>query len=159
MEREAVSLVVGAVLLIAALLMMRAHRRAWVQQQNDPSLEQADREHLRYRYRRRMQTSGLLAVLGPLLAAGPVLVPAVAARVAADPRQQMIVISIYWIVVLLLTLWVILMGMGDYLATATHARGKLAQLRRAESELQQHLDGLRGGSDREAGERHEEQRE
>lgn len=81
-----------------------------------------------------MQTSGMIAVLGVLLAVGdqlPIL------------RHDPTLFTLYWIGVLLLTFWVMLLAAGDYLTTRSHARSELARIRRQQHELEKQLAELK----------------
>ena len=49
----------------------------------------------------------------------------------------------YWLAVLILTVWVMLQGIGDYLSTRSHARSALARIRREQHELQQQLAAIK----------------
>jgi len=110
--------VVGSVagaLLLAALVMLYSHVRSW---RNFRQLENADPKEWDYRhrqYRRRMQTSALLALVAVALVVGQVLtwwlkLPWFTAS--------------YWLVVILLVCWMGLLGIADILATK-HYYGQL----------------------------------
>ena len=88
------------VLLVIGVLMMRAHRRTWVQQQDDPGLNPRDLTRLRTRYRRRMQMSGMIGVLGVMLGVGDALIW----------EQDLQMIAIYWIVVIGLGAWLLVLA-------------------------------------------------
>lgn len=125
-----VATMVGVVLLLTGLLLIRWHVRSWRMQKNDASLEHADRTFFYRQYRRRMQTSGLIAVLGVLIAVGDAL-PAM--------QRQPTLFTLYWSSVLALTCWVILLGVGDLFATAAHSRSALSRVREKQRQLEQEL--------------------
>jgi len=125
------SLLVPLFLLLCAVGLIRLHVRTWRRFQGQP-LEDVERDYRRRQFRRRMQSSAMLAVLavailiGQLITGPPVLVIA------------------YWGGVLLLLGWVGLLALADILATKYHfgrlretyliERAKLqAQLRRIQS--------------------------
>ncbi|MCA9116415.1 MAG: hypothetical protein KDA79_15120 [Planctomycetaceae bacterium] len=117
---------VGVALIIAGVLMIRSHRLTWAKQQQDPETDEFDRSHYRRRYQRRLQTSGLLVVLGVLIPAGDLLIPADAPRLFTA-----------WVaLILILTIWVIVLGMGDMLATTAHSRVAIARIRQKQEELE-----------------------
>ena len=114
-----VTAVFGAALLVVGMLMMRAHRRTWARQQDDPRLEQSGLRRLRVRYRRRMQMSGMIAVLGVLMAVGDALIW----------EQGFEAAAIYWICVIGLGGWLLLLGMGDLMSVRIDLKRDRAELR------------------------------
>lgn len=115
---------------MAGLALVQAHVRSWKRQQNDPELDNADYSHLYARYRRRLQTSGMIAVLGVMIAVGdqlPIL------------RKRPDLFGLYWLAVLLLTFWVMLLAMGDYYSTRAHGRTSLADVRKKHRELEREI--------------------
>lgn len=120
----------GGVLALIGLALVTAHLRTRKRTQNDPKLNDAARAHLGKRFRRRLQASGLIAVLGVLIGVGdqlPIL------------RQKPALFGVYWLAVLLMTLWVMLLGVGDYFATRTHGHVALARLRTKQKELEREI--------------------
>ena len=107
------------VLLVIGVLMMRAHRRTWVQQQDDPGLNPRDLTRLGTRYRRRMQMSGMIGVLGVLLGVGDALIW----------EQDLQLIAIYWIVVIGLGAWLLVLGMGDVASVRIDSKQAISELR------------------------------
>ena len=107
------------VLLVIGVLMMRAHRRTWVQQQDDPGLNPRDLTRLGTRYRRRMQMSGMIGVLGVLLGVGDAVIW----------EQDLQLIAIYWIVVIGLGVWLLLLGMGDLASVRIDSKQAISELR------------------------------
>ena len=69
------ALAVAVALVAIGISLMSSHVRSWRRQQNDPTLEEHDRDYYRRRYRRRMQISAMLAVLGVLIGLGDALLP------------------------------------------------------------------------------------
>lgn len=113
--------------------MMRAHALAWRSQQSDSSLDDLDRKFFRVRCRRRLQTSGILVVLGILIAVGDL--PFVW---QLGPRVSTLV----WCVVLLLTVWAVFLALGDMTSTRAHSRAALARVRRKQRDLNAELTRL-----------------
>lgn len=112
------------VLVISGLgaTMMWSHYRVRISQTDSPKDELEER-HLTKRFRRRMQASGVLVLLGILISGGQFI----------DGKAMPAVFSIYWLFVLFLTFWVILLALGDATSILTYskvAQGKLNQQRR-----------------------------
>ena len=122
----------GAAVAAVGLLMIRSHRRVWGDQKNDPGLEDSERAHFHRRYRRRMQASGTVVLLGALLALGGGAIPWV--------QLPPLAFDIYWGGVLLLTAWVIVQALGDMLSTGAHAKASLSQVRAKQRELERQLE-------------------
>lgn len=133
MAPDLIAPAVGLVLLLVGLGLMRSHVRTWESQKEDASLDEADRRHYHRRYRRRLQTSGLIVLLGVLLPAGDLLIPA----------NRPGLFATYWFCVLLLAGWVIVMGLGDLASTGAHARASLARVRQKQRELERALEEYR----------------
>ncbi|GIT30765.1 MAG: hypothetical protein Ct9H300mP1_28110 [Planctomycetaceae bacterium] len=90
---------------MAGLAMMAWHHKSWGGQQVEPGFKQWDLKRLKVRYRRRMQTSGMIVVLGVMLAVGDAVIWSLGPLVA----------TIYWIVVFAMGGWLLLLGVGDLL--------------------------------------------
>jgi len=128
------SIGVGLTLVIAGLCMLRTHVLAWKRQQSDESLDNSDRAHLYARYRRRLQTSGLIAILGLLIPLGD------------SPmfwKQGPAVSTLFWGAILVITFWISLLALGDLVATRTHARIALSRIQRKQRDLEEQLAQLK----------------
>lgn len=123
----------GAALIGVGVTMMLSHRKAWRIQKNDPNLPDDERKHLYSRYRRRMQASGLLAALGVLIPVGVVLIPW---------QGRPLWWALYWGLLMLMSLWVVVLGLGDALSTAARSRAELGRIRRKQRELEQQIAEL-----------------
>jgi hypothetical protein len=129
---------VGAGLVAVGLLFMRWHVQEWRQEKNDPALDPHDRDHYYARYRRRMQTSGMITVLGILIPLwdwlGELMLP--------------IPWTIMGFVVFGLIGWIILMAFGDMLSTRSHSHAALSKVRQKQRELERQVAELknRGGN-------------
>jgi hypothetical protein len=124
------ALIVAVVLLVTGICLMMSHVRGWRRQQADPRLEEKDRAYYGRRYRRRMQTSAILAVLGVLIGLGDVLLPF---------QQQPRPVTLYWIGVLLLTLWVMLLAFADFWSALAYGRVELARVRQRRRDLERQI--------------------
>ncbi len=127
--------VFGAVLVAVGLLMIRSHRRAWVRQQGEAGLSREDRTRLFLRYRRRLQMSGMIAVLGVMIAVGDVWIWG----------QGLVVATVYWIVVIGLGVWLLLLGIADLASVrlgSRNARDELRQIGEKRKELEAELEEM-----------------
>jgi hypothetical protein len=103
------SVLIGLVLLVAAGWLTSSHLRTWrTVQQHREQLEPKEFDYRRRQFRRRMQTTAMLGLLGlGILAAQLVSVLPV--------RPQVIVIC--WGVVMLLAVWLGLLAVADLVST------------------------------------------
>jgi hypothetical protein len=105
-----ITYVISLVLLAASAAWMFRHTRSWreVQQQTLP----AEEFEFRYRqFRRRMQTSAMLGILGVVLSAGDLVQSA---------RSNPWIMAIYCMIILTITFWMILLAISDIWATRFH---------------------------------------
>ncbi len=102
------ALPVPALLLACAVNMLAMHVRAWRKSQD--SAEPREVDFYRRQYRRRMQTSAMLAVLAVALFLGQLL----------TPLMSPLVFGVYWLVTILLALWMAFLAIADMLATRHH---------------------------------------
>lgn len=105
-------------LAIAALgvFLLLSHRRLW-RRVRAQAIEPRELAFQRRRYRRRMQTSGILAVLGIAMFGGQ--------WIAADKHPSLFVF--FWCAVALLAVWAMALALADVIATRLHLK---CQLRR-----------------------------
>lgn len=129
----------GAFLIVLGVLMIRSHLRTWRRHRDDSS-SLAERELQFYfaQYRRRMQTSAIIALLGVLLFVGDVVLP----RVLPD-EDFVEVFSIFWTVVLCLTLWIVVLAWGDVTAIRVHSKTVLNRHLGKQRELEEQLTELK----------------
>ena len=129
-----ISASVGVAIVIAGVLLLRSHYRSWQQQQADPELDDRERRHLRRRFRRRVQASGLLTLVGVMIALW---------GVESIFRNAPGLFSVSVFVVIGLTMWVALLAMGDLAATRAHSQVDLSRLEHMQRELEQELAALK----------------
>jgi hypothetical protein len=127
---------ISGVLIVTGLSLIRAHLRTWDRQKNDSSLDHLDRTHYYSRYRRRMQTSAIIALLGLLIPLGVAVTPWLQ---QAAPR----LFAVYWGTVLLMAGWVVVLGLGDMLATRVHSRIAMARVRQKQLELEKQISEIK----------------
>jgi cell division protein FtsB len=134
----------GGGLSLAGLSMMAWHQKSWARQREEPGFNQWDLKRLKTRYRRRMQTSGMIVVLGVMLAVGDALIWS----------QGPLVATIYWIVVIAMGGWLLLLGVGDLLTVRVDsklARDELQRIGQKRAELEAEVEEMRrGGSNGES---------
>lgn len=145
--------VVGVGLVLFGGWLMSSHWKSWREHAHDDSLDDADRRYYRNQFRRRVQASGIILLLGFLIPIGDRIIPL--------NRDDASVATLYWLVVLALTCWVLLLAMLDLVATRAHSRLALSHLRRLrekQRELQAEADRLRTASGRLPSERDPDRR-
>jgi hypothetical protein len=132
-----VSLGVGLLLSGFGSWLVWRHVVSWRRSQDDAELSPLDIDFFRRQFRRRVQTSGLLVLLGLMLPLGDALL-----LWGRDP----IVSTIFWLGVVFLTLWIMALAAGDWLLSRIHCRGTTAaieQLNRKKQELDAEVTRLR----------------
>lgn len=80
-----------------------------------------------------MQASGLLALLGVLIPIGTVVIPW---------QNRPILWATYWGGLMLMSLWVVFLGLGDAIATTAHSRAAMGRIKRKQRELQEQIAEL-----------------
>ena len=132
-----ISLSMGVALVAFGSMMLRWHFQSWAQHKADPHLDERDLFHFGRQFRRRLQISGLLVLLGVLIPAGDLLVPW-----QRFPRAFVI----FWMVLVLIALWIMMLAALDWLSGRVYARkheSALANLRQHQQELEQEVARLR----------------
>lgn len=140
MHDAAISISVGVVLVALGVWLLRWHVRTWRGQREDDTLSERERRHYRGQFRRRMQISGMLVLIGVLIPVGDLLIPW-----QKFPR----VFALYWGVVLLILAWIMLLAALDWLSSrmnARAARAALFSLQRKQRELEEEAARLRRNS-------------
>lgn len=131
------TLIVGLALAGFGLALIRQHMVSWQRCKDDAELDEPDRDFFRRQFRRRMQTSGMVVLLGLMLPVGDGLLVW---------GRQPLAATIFWLGVLLLTLWIMALAVGDWLLTRIHCRGTVAaveHLNRKKQELEDEVARLR----------------
>mgnify|MGYP006969350927 CR=1 FL=1 len=127
-------LVAGGGLIVVGLFLIRHHGLVWNRQQADSSITEDDLEFFRRQYRRRMQTSGALTLIGLVMLIGDIQV---------INRKDVLIFVIWLAVLLLLVLWVLLLALGDWLAIRTHTQAALTEVHMQRMALEREADRLR----------------
>lgn len=122
----------GTLLFVATILVVM-HVRAW-RVADHGGLGAAEREFHERRYRRRLQSSLMLGVIG-LLVLGDLWLDVI----FQDAWARLL----YWSGVGLLLLWLLLLAASDWLASRQHYRGQLTRLQSERDVLRADLERLR----------------
>ena len=130
--------VISLVLLGLSGLLLDWHRRSWRNAQHDPTLSDRDRRFALAQYRRRMQASTIIGVLGAAIGVGPLV-----------PRTPL------WMVAYLASLigacaCIMLLGLLDLLASQQNVRRLRSEQMTAEAKLARELKLAREATEREA---------
>ena len=134
MQPDFISLTVGGCLLTFGSMLTQSHWRTWVRQQQEFIDDPRELRHLQSRFRRRAQTSGLIALIG-------LLIPL--ADLPIVWKQNPVLCSILWIAICCVCLWIMVLALGDLVATRAHARATLFRLQAHKNELMNQLQRLR----------------
>lgn len=102
-----VSLSISTLLLAASLWLIWSHWERLVAVEADENLEKRNRDHLQRRYRRRIQSSTILGVVGVAILGGRLF----------PPDQGGLAAAIYWSCLTVLVLWMALLGVADIIST------------------------------------------
>jgi hypothetical protein len=104
------TLLISALLLLTALGLMYWHLRSWRGAQS-ADLAENELDFYRRQFRRRIQSSAMLAILAVLIFIGELLPLWISSR---------LFLIVYWAAALLLVLWVALLAVADFWATKYH---------------------------------------
>ena len=102
----------GGALVALGTGMILSHRKNRRRQRNDDSIDDAEWSHLTNRYRRRMQTSAMVILVGAMIAGGDALVWNL------GPLAS----TLYWLFVIFLVCWIALLAVGDLTSIQVRAR-------------------------------------
>lgn len=128
------ALVVGGGLVVLGAFFMWTHVRSWQRTQRDLELDGRGRQHYRTQFRRRMQTSAMIVLIGLLIPLGDALIPW---------RKAPTLFFFYWGGILLMAIWVMVQALGDMFSTREYSRGNMEELRRQQAELERELEQFR----------------
>ncbi|MFN0053688.1 MAG: hypothetical protein ACKV0T_16025 [Planctomycetales bacterium] len=131
------SLAFGILLVAIGAGLIRWHVVTWRALRSEPVLQPRELRYYRAQFRRRMQVSVLLIVLGIMIPLGDALMM---------QRRLPGVVAGYWIAVLLLTFWIVVLAALDWLSGQAHRRSlrnSLADIARQRRELEAEASRLR----------------
>lgn len=127
-------LVFGGLVIAVAAGLAWHQWRSWQRQRDELAGDPAAALQSWRQLRRRLQVSVLLAVIGIMLPIG-VWQPLF--------QKRLLLFLIYWLVVFLTICWVVLLALGDLLATAVHSQIAGSQLRQERRQLEEDLERYR----------------
>lgn len=133
MQELIVPLITGGAVLAFALFLLRGHFIAWREQAQEPEADPRERDHYRRQFRRRVQASSLLAVLGVLLMLATDHIPW---------KRAPGMFAIYVLVLFVLLGWIVLLALGDLVSTRLHTRAALGRVQQKQQELEAALRAL-----------------
>lgn len=141
-----IPLVAGGIVMLVGAVMLWTHALAWRRHRDDAQLDSTEREHYRRQYSRRVQTSTLVCLIGVLLCFAH-------EKMGWEllGKTSVIAYAAYIVVLLTLTLWTVLLALGDFASSRLHHAGAAARLLRERQELERLLQEQR----RKAGRPHE----
>lgn len=106
------TLLVSAAVVFGSLVLLAWHVKAW-READHGGLSERDYEFFRRQYRRRMQSSGMLGIIG-LLILGHLWV------------RDNSMLALYWTGVLGLLVWTVLLAASDFAASRVHYASQVA---------------------------------
>lgn len=124
----------GSCVLLLGVWLQLSHRAAWQREQIEFANDPRELRHFDSRYRRRRQTSGLIALVG-------LLIPIVDLPIVWNlgPFSS----TILWGAIGCLCLWIGLLAIGDLATTRAHSRATMARLEAHKEQLMEQLERLR----------------
>jgi hypothetical protein len=133
------ALLFGACLVIGGTCGLVWHVRSWRQHQQNPETTEAERHYYRRQFARRVQATGLIALIGILVPIGDL----------PQWKDHPAAWAFYWMAVLGMTMWLLLLGCRDLLSTRVHSRSaheRLRLLREKQRELEQEVARIKARS-------------
>jgi hypothetical protein len=128
------SYLVAGLLIVSSAVLVVWHSRSW-QRLREGNLSDRERDFWRRQYRRRMQTSAMLGVLGAAILVGQLLMPVVHASWF---------LLVFWGGVLVLVLWIVLLALADMVATSYYYGRERTGFARERAQLEAELRKARG---------------
>ncbi len=123
------SFLVALVLVATSVALVVRHVRVW-KRLNGEGLEERELDFRRRQFRRRVQTSAMIGLLGVAIVVGQLLLDFV-----KSPRF----LVYYWIGVLAILLWILLLAVADMMATSAHYSRERSDLAVGHAKLQLEL--------------------
>jgi hypothetical protein len=111
--------VISLTLLGLSGLLIDSHRRTWREARDSTTLPDADKRFARAMYRRRMQASGAIGIMGAAIGIWPIV----------DQQARPWSLLLYTAILLVACSWIMLLAMFDFWATRRHyQRVRMEQL-------------------------------
>lgn len=125
------ALIFGILLVVIATIMAAFVRKSRLDLEPILKNDDAGRLHANRQFRRRIQISVLLAVIGVIIAAGDQMDKVIGGRA---------LLFLAWISsIFALTMWMVLLALGDWLSTMSHSAITRVQLRHERSALEEEI--------------------
>ena len=134
LQPDLISLTVGGCIVAFGVLLTWSHWPTWVRQQQEFINDPRELRYLQARFRRRVQTSALIAFVG-------VLIPI--ADLPIVWAQGPLLAAILWLAIGCVCLWISLLAAGDWATTRAHSQATLARLQAHKETLLNQLERLR----------------
>ncbi|QDT63281.1 hypothetical protein [Calycomorphotria hydatis] len=128
------ALVFGLFLMAVAGVFIWTHWRTWKRRRDDLTLSDEEFRFHRNQFRRRVQTSGLIFLLGILIPAGDWYF---------ERNKDPFVFAIFWIGILLIVLWIVLLAVGDFVSGRLHLMSALRKIERRREALEEEVANLK----------------
>lgn len=135
LKPDAVSAIFGGCVTLLGVLLQLPHRAAWLREKVEFANDPRELRYLHARYRRRSQTSGLIALVG-------LLIP-IADLPIVWKQLGPLASTILWGAIGCLCIWIGLLAIGDLATTRAHSRATLARLEAHKDQLMEQLERLR----------------
>lgn len=123
------TLLFSAALILISLTLLAWHVKAW-READHGGLSERDGEFFRRQCRRRMQTSGMLGIIGLLIFGHQWII-------------DNTTLALYWTGVLGLLIWTVLLAVGDFAASRLHYGPHLAEQQTEHLLLQREIEQFR----------------
>ncbi len=134
MQLDLISCSVGICIMAFGFFLMRSHWMMWVRQQQEFIDDPRELRHLQVRFRRRVQTSGLIAFIGLLI---PI------ADLPVVWKQGPLLPTILWIGIVGVILWIVALAFGDFVSTHAHSRATLLRIEARKQALMGQVERMR----------------
>lgn len=138
LQISGISAIFGGCVMLVGVLLQLSHRAAWLQEKIDFASEPRELRYFEARYRRRSQTSGLIALVG-------LLIPVVDLPFVWNLGP--LASTILWGAIGCLCVWVGLLAIADLAVTRAHSRATLARIEVHKDQLMNQLERLRPTKD------------
>lgn len=135
LQPDVVSTIFGGCVMLLGMLLLLAHRAAWLHEKLEFANDPRELRYFHSRYRRRSQTSGLIALVG-------LLIPIADLPIIWNQLVPL-ASTILWGAIGCLCLWIGLLAIGDLATTRAHSRATIARLEAHKGQLMEQLERLR----------------
>ena len=128
-------IIVGAFLVLFGAGLIQLHRTSWFNHQHDADISDSDLQFFGKQYRRRMQTSSLLILIGFLIVIGD--------APYMPWKMYPALFGVYWGGILLIAFWIILSAMGDMSASRVRSTAMIARIQDQQRLLEKQIMDLK----------------